>query len=77
MVMINIANKQGCEEERHDRLMDGKFKSPSGFALDLDKAAQAAAQRARQAVDKQSVPVKVTEKRDLSFQEGEVLNSTR
>lgn len=52
--MVNIANKQGSEEVQRDWLMDGKFE------LDLENA-QAAAQWARPAVDKQLVPVKVTD----------------
>lgn len=78
--MVNIANNQGSEEVLRDWLMNGKFESRSGFELDLDKA-QAAAQWSWQAVDKQLVPVKVTdaggEKGFFSFQEGEVLKSTR
>lgn len=31
---VNIANKRGSEEVRRDWLLDGKFESRGGFALD-------------------------------------------
>lgn len=57
--MVNIANKRGSEEVRRDWLMDGKFESRGGFALDSMRRRRQ--HNELQAVDKYSVPAKVTD----------------
>lgn len=58
LVMVNIAKKQGREEVLRDWLMDRKFVAHSGFASDSTRRRRQ--HNELQAVDKQSVPAKVT-----------------